>query len=259
MLVPDTCSAVNRRWRCTPSRSIRSPIVPSLKMVATGISRGWLARLVRFLAGRHRHSFEASGERQMALIGRIFIDIFAFFVACMAAAAVLAIGFLWPDLGDVSITGDRSIVALLIGVSSIALAGSAMGPAFVLIAVAEGFGIRSVLFYASRGQPSRSFSITALVSAPASATVAGDRGLFRARTGDHGGGRHCSGFGLLDHRRTAGRCVAVFRALRKEAWSKDEASGVNEEFGSGIIRVEPFVHAIACFRGHCPRTARRRQ
>ena len=87
----------------------------------------------------------------MALVGRIFIDIFAFFVACLAAAAVLAIGFLWPELGEVGLTGEKGILTLVVGVSSIALAGSALGPALVLIAIAEGFGIRSVLFYAIAG------------------------------------------------------------------------------------------------------------
>ena len=87
----------------------------------------------------------------MALIGRIFIDIFAFFVASMAAAAVIAFGFFWPDLSDVVLAGDKGILGLLIGVSSIVLAGAAMGPALVLIAIAEGFGIRSVLFYACAG------------------------------------------------------------------------------------------------------------
>jgi hypothetical protein len=87
----------------------------------------------------------------MALIGRIFVSVFAFLVASLAAAAVIAFGFLWPDLSDFSLTGDRSIFGLLVGVSSIALAASAIGPALVLIAIAEGFGIRSVLFYACAG------------------------------------------------------------------------------------------------------------
>jgi hypothetical protein len=87
----------------------------------------------------------------MALIGRIFIDIFAFFVACLAAAAVIAFSFLWPDLGEASLTEDRSILGLLVGVSSIVVVASAMGPGLVLIAIAEGFGIRSVLFYACAG------------------------------------------------------------------------------------------------------------
>jgi hypothetical protein len=103
-------------------------------------------------SGRPSPAFlAASGDVTMALIGRIFVDIFAFLAASVAAAAVIAFGFLWPDLSDVSLMGDRSILGLFVGVSSIGLAASAMGPALVLIAIAEGFGIRSVLFYACAG------------------------------------------------------------------------------------------------------------
>ena len=87
----------------------------------------------------------------MALIGRIFIDIFAFFLASIVAAAVIWYGIFGPELSGVGFTGEKGILGLLVGAGSLALAGSALGPALVLIVIAEGFGIRSVFFYAIAG------------------------------------------------------------------------------------------------------------
>ena len=87
----------------------------------------------------------------MALIGRIFIDIFAFFLASIVAAAVIWYGIVGPELSGAGFTGEKGIFGLLVGASSLVLAGSAFGPALVLIVIAEGFGIRSVFFYAIAG------------------------------------------------------------------------------------------------------------
>src|SRR5262245_6921901 len=87
----------------------------------------------------------------MALIGRIFIDIFAFFLASIVAAAVIWYGIVGPELGSAGVSGEKGIFGLLVGASSFVLAGAAFGPALVLIVIAEGFGIRSIFFYAIAG------------------------------------------------------------------------------------------------------------
>src|SRR5262249_43434201 len=75
-----------------------------------------------------------------------------FLVACIAAATVLMAGFVlpqWNDLmGAAEIPGDT---AILIGLSAVLISGFALIPAMLLIAIAEGFRLRSVLFYAFAG------------------------------------------------------------------------------------------------------------
>jgi hypothetical protein len=88
----------------------------------------------------------------VALIARIFVVIFAFLAGCVAAAAVLTGGFLlrdWNDLmGAAGIPGNT---AVLIALSAVIISGFGLIPAMLLIAIAEGFRLRSVLFYGFAG------------------------------------------------------------------------------------------------------------
>ena len=85
----------------------------------------------------------------MALIARIFVVLFAFVLACVAAAAVMEFALLlpvWTELVDEP--PNKQIIAITIGLSATFFSLYAMLPAMVIIALAEGFRLRSVLFYA---------------------------------------------------------------------------------------------------------------
>jgi hypothetical protein len=102
----------------------------------------------------------------LALIGRILVVLFAYLVASFGAAAVLVIGFMLPVAGG----GDAAAVfrqifgvaaatigdpwqalLLTIGLAASLIAGAAMVPAMLLIAIAEGFRLRSVQLYGALG------------------------------------------------------------------------------------------------------------
>ena len=88
----------------------------------------------------------------MGLIARIFVVPFAFGLACVVAAAVTEFALVlpaWTELVDEP--ANQQIVALTIGLSAAFFSLYAMLPAMVIIALAEGFRLRSVLFYALAG------------------------------------------------------------------------------------------------------------
>lgn len=88
----------------------------------------------------------------MALIGRIFVILFAVMLACLAAGIAIAIGLLGPDWpamqGDPVARGGFWVVAVF----GSGLAGTAgILPLFLLVVLAESFRLRSVLLYAVAG------------------------------------------------------------------------------------------------------------
>jgi hypothetical protein len=89
----------------------------------------------------------------MALIGRIFVIIFVFAIASFAAAIVMAAGMLlpydWKNLAPSDI--HSGMFTMMVGVSFFFIAGLALLPAMLIIAVAETFRLRSALFYATAG------------------------------------------------------------------------------------------------------------
>ncbi|MBV8751270.1 MAG: hypothetical protein JO328_00230 [Hyphomicrobiales bacterium] len=88
----------------------------------------------------------------MALVARIFIVLFAFVLACLAAAVVMNFALLlpaWTDLFDQPV--DQQILAVTIGLSAALFSFYAVLPAMMIIALAEGFRLRSVLFYMLAG------------------------------------------------------------------------------------------------------------
>jgi hypothetical protein len=102
----------------------------------------------------------------LALIGRILVVLFAYLVACFAAATVLVIGLLLPSANahEASLAfrqifgmaadaaGDpQQVLVLTIMLAAIVLAGTFLVPAMLLIAIAEGFRLRSVLLYGGLG------------------------------------------------------------------------------------------------------------
>ncbi len=88
----------------------------------------------------------------MTIVARIFLVIFAYFLACIAASAILTIGTLTPEWDDLVAAGFNSTTAwivILLGASVIA--AIAMVPSLLLIALTEGFGWRSILVYGVLG------------------------------------------------------------------------------------------------------------
>ena len=88
----------------------------------------------------------------MALLARIFVVLFGFLCACLGAAVVVTFAVelpLWDQLSDRPL-GHQGI-AVAIGLSAAFFSLYAMLPAMLLIALAEGFRLRSVVFYALAG------------------------------------------------------------------------------------------------------------
>ena len=88
----------------------------------------------------------------MTIVARIFLVIFAYFLACTAASAILTIGTLTPEWDDLVAAGFNSTTAwIVILVGASAIAAIAMVPSLLLIALTEGFGWRSILVYGVLG------------------------------------------------------------------------------------------------------------
>ena len=124
----------------------------------------------------------------MALIGRILVVLFAYLVASFAAATVLVVGVLLPSANahEASLAfrhifgmaadaaGDpQQVLVLTILIASIVLAGTFLVPAMLLIAIAEGFRLRSVLLYGGLGGAAGLAAIQWLDLGPAAAGSSG--------------------------------------------------------------------------------------
>jgi uncharacterized membrane protein YuzA (DUF378 family) len=88
----------------------------------------------------------------MALLGRIFVVIFAVLVASFATGVAVAIGLLGPEWhaysGDAFERGTFTAVVVL---GAIATGAIGLLPLAILIGIAEAFKIRSILVYAVAG------------------------------------------------------------------------------------------------------------
>jgi hypothetical protein len=88
----------------------------------------------------------------MTVVARIFLVIVGYFLACIAASAILTIGTLTPEWDDLVAAGFNSTTAwIVILVGASAIAAIAMVPSLLLIALTEGFGWRSILVYGVLG------------------------------------------------------------------------------------------------------------
>ena len=88
----------------------------------------------------------------MALIGRIFVVLFAFLAASIIAALVLTLGLLPPELDELTLMpGAHAGFGLAVAISAVLVSGYGLIPAMLFIAVAEGFRLRSFLLYAAFG------------------------------------------------------------------------------------------------------------
>ena len=95
----------------------------------------------------------------MALLGRIFVVLFSFLFACVVAALVMTLAILLPEWNRlVDQPPGQLSVAVMVGLSATFFSIYAMLPAMLVIALAEGFRLRSVLFYALAGAALALFS-----------------------------------------------------------------------------------------------------
>jgi hypothetical protein len=88
----------------------------------------------------------------MALLGRILVILFALFCASLAASAVLTVAVLareWNDL--LLLSYETGALAVVIGLGGVIVSAVFLLPVAAVIAVAEAFAWRSVLFYAALG------------------------------------------------------------------------------------------------------------
>ena len=87
----------------------------------------------------------------MALIGRLFVILFAFLAACLVAGMIVVGAVLFPEFTDLGIGNIDPAVNVVIGLGFIFISGFALLPAMLVAAITEAFYIRSVLAYAVGG------------------------------------------------------------------------------------------------------------
>jgi hypothetical protein len=87
----------------------------------------------------------------MALIGRLFVILFAFLAACLVAGMIVIGAVLFPEFTDLGIGNIDPAVNVVIGLGFIFISGFALLPALLVAAITEAFYIRSVLAYAVGG------------------------------------------------------------------------------------------------------------
>ncbi|MBR1123255.1 hypothetical protein JQ628_17140 [Bradyrhizobium lablabi] len=88
----------------------------------------------------------------MALIGRLFVILFAFLFACIAAGMIVVGAVLFPEFTDLG-TGpiDPSALNVVLGFGFIFISGFALLPALIVVLITEAFYIRGILAYAVGG------------------------------------------------------------------------------------------------------------
>jgi len=88
----------------------------------------------------------------VALLARIIVVLVSLSLACLAASGGLMIGYLSHDIRELLNAGvDPGTVLVMMALSAVVLNGYAALPALAIIAIAEGWRVRSVLFYAGVG------------------------------------------------------------------------------------------------------------
>lgn len=88
----------------------------------------------------------------MAVLVRILMVMFAYALACVAAAIILTIGTLSPHGAELNgLDAPAAAVWVLITIVAAMIAAIAAMPSLLVIALAEGFAWRSVLLYGALG------------------------------------------------------------------------------------------------------------
>lgn len=88
----------------------------------------------------------------MALLGHMFMMLIGFAAASFTAAAIMSIGFVAPFLAAAPLTGyERDGLWIATWVTSFIVAAFSFLPSLLVMLIAEGFRLRSILFYALAG------------------------------------------------------------------------------------------------------------
>ena len=88
----------------------------------------------------------------MALIGRLFVVLFAFLAACLVAGMIVVGAVLFPEFTDIGIGPiDPSALNVVLGFGFIFISGFALLPALIVVLITEAFYIRGALTYAIGG------------------------------------------------------------------------------------------------------------
>jgi hypothetical protein len=89
--------------------------------------------------------------RSVTLLSRVLVVLFAFLAAGLTAGIVITIGVLAREWDDLVAITDPQIAWWMAAVFTFMVSGAGLIPAFLLIVLAEGFRVRSVLLYAAAG------------------------------------------------------------------------------------------------------------
>jgi hypothetical protein len=87
----------------------------------------------------------------MALIGRLFVILFAFLASCLVAGMIVVGAVLFPEFTDLGIGNIDPAINVIVGLGFIFISGFALLPATIVALITEAFAIRSVLVYAIGG------------------------------------------------------------------------------------------------------------
>lgn len=88
----------------------------------------------------------------MALIGRLFVIVFAFLSASLVAGLIVVSAIMFPEFSDLGAGPvDPGALDILLGFGFIFVSGFALLPAMVVVAITEAFFIRGALTYAVGG------------------------------------------------------------------------------------------------------------
>jgi phosphotransferase system glucose/maltose/N-acetylglucosamine-specific IIC component len=88
----------------------------------------------------------------MALIGRVFLILFAFLASCLMAGMIIVVAVLYPEFSDIG-TGqiDQNAINIVLGFGFIFISGFALLPALIVVLITEAFNVRGALTYAIGG------------------------------------------------------------------------------------------------------------
>jgi phosphotransferase system glucose/maltose/N-acetylglucosamine-specific IIC component len=88
----------------------------------------------------------------MALIGRVFLILFAFLASCMVAGIIIVVAVLYPELSDIGAGQiDQNAINIVLGFGFIFISGFALLPALIVVLITEAFNVRGALTYAIGG------------------------------------------------------------------------------------------------------------
>src|SRR6201992_615569 len=88
----------------------------------------------------------------MALIGRLFVILFAILAACFVAGMIVVGAIMFPEFSDLGAGPvDPGVLNIMLGFGFIFVSGFALVPAMIVGAITEAFYIRGALTYAVGG------------------------------------------------------------------------------------------------------------